>query len=68
MNFNPEKSPYNMPELEWYWGYAFAWGIMLLIAGSLVFYFWRKGWFKSQGIDKKLLKKIQIAEGISEKK
>jgi magnesium transporter len=68
MNFNPEKSPYNMPELEWYWGYAFAWGIMLVIAGSLVFYFWRKGWFKSQGIDKKLLKKIQIAEGISEKK
>jgi magnesium transporter len=44
MNFNPDKSPYNMPELNSYWGYPICLGIMLLIAGSLIFLFWRRGW------------------------
>lgn len=47
MNFDPDVSPFNMPELEWYWGYPFCWALMLITAGSLVFYFWRKGWFKN---------------------
>lgn len=44
MNFNPEASPFNMPELNWYLGYPFALGIMVLVAAGLLFYFRRKGW------------------------
>ncbi|TAF13487.1 MAG: magnesium and cobalt transport protein CorA, partial [Nostocales cyanobacterium] len=44
MNFNPDKSPYNMPELNSYWGYPICLGFMALIAGSLLFIFWKKGW------------------------
>jgi len=44
MNFNPEKSPFNMPELNWYWGYPAAWGIMVVVAGVMVLYFKRKHW------------------------
>ena len=44
MNFNPEASPWNMPELQWYWGYPIAIGIMIVIGLSLVLYFKRKGW------------------------
>ena len=47
MNFNPEKSPLNMPELAWYWGYPFALGLMTAIAVGMVVYFWRKGWLRS---------------------
>jgi magnesium transporter len=45
MNFNSEKSPLNMPELSWYWGYPACLGLMGLVAGSLTFFFWRRGWF-----------------------
>ena len=44
MNFKTDGSPYNMPELGWYYGYPFALGLMALVAFSLVFYFWRSGW------------------------
>lgn len=44
MNFSTEKSPYNMPELNWYWGYPFCLGLMAVIAGSLMLFFWRRGW------------------------
>lgn len=44
MNFDPEASPLNMPELSWYYGYPFAIGLMILFAAVLVVYFWRKGW------------------------
>ncbi|MBC7880276.1 MAG: magnesium/cobalt transporter CorA [Anaerolineae bacterium] len=47
MNFNTEKSPYSMPELNWYWGYPLCWLIMLTIALSLLFYFWKRGWFEN---------------------
>ena len=40
MNFSPEKSPLNMPELSWYWGYPFCLALMFTTAGSLVFFFW----------------------------
>jgi magnesium transporter len=46
MNFNTEKSPYNMPELNWYWGYPMCLAIMAAIAGGLVFFFWRRGWLE----------------------
>lgn len=44
MNFNPETSPYNMPELSYYWGYPAAWAVMLICAAAMVVYFKRKGW------------------------
>ncbi|MFM7573614.1 MAG: CorA family divalent cation transporter, partial [Snowella sp.] len=47
MNFNPEKSPFNMPELNWYWGYVLCWTVMLLITSVQVYVFWKKGWFRN---------------------
>lgn len=47
MNFNPESSPANMPELNWYWGYPACWTMMVAIAASLVYFFWRRGWFEN---------------------
>jgi len=36
----------NMPELKGEWSYFMVWLVMLGVAGGLIFYFWRKGWFK----------------------
>ena len=47
MNFHPDSSPWNMPEITWYWGYPFALGLMLLVAVGFLYYFWRKGWLRS---------------------
>lgn len=47
MNFDPDRSPLNMPELTWYWGYPLCWVVMIAIASGLVFFFWRRGWFES---------------------
>lgn len=47
MNFNPEASPWNMPELNWYWGYPVCLLAMMAIALGLVYFFWRRGWFES---------------------
>lgn len=44
MNFNPERSPLNMPELNWYFGYPFALTLMALLAIVMLIYFGRKGW------------------------
>lgn len=44
MNFNPEASPWNQPELNWYWGYPGALGIMATIVVVLLIYFRHKGW------------------------
>jgi magnesium transporter len=44
MNFDPSVSPFNMPELGWYWGYPAALLVMLLLAGALLLFFRRKGW------------------------
>ncbi len=47
MNFNTEKSPLNMPELNWYFGYPLCWGMMVAIASGLIYFFWRRGWFEN---------------------
>ncbi|MGL5062632.1 MAG: magnesium/cobalt transporter CorA [Microcoleus sp.] len=47
MNFNTEKSPMNMPELNWYFGYPLCLGLMAAIASGLVYFFWRRGWFEN---------------------
>lgn len=46
MNFDPDASPYNLPELRWLYGYPFALGSMGVIALGLLFYFYRQGWLK----------------------
>ncbi|MBD2039359.1 magnesium/cobalt transporter CorA [Microcoleus sp. FACHB-672] len=53
MNFNAETSPWNMPELNWYFGYPFCWLIMSITAFSLVYFFWRRGWFENFSAIKK---------------
>ena len=43
MNFDTAVSPWNMPELEWRYGYPAALGFMFVVALSLLGYFkWRK--------------------------
>jgi magnesium transporter len=46
MNFNTEKSKWNMPELNWEWGYVVCLGMMGGIAIVLLWIFWRRGWFE----------------------
>ncbi|PIR00649.1 MAG: magnesium and cobalt transport protein CorA [Nitrospinae bacterium CG11_big_fil_rev_8_21_14_0_20_45_15] len=48
MNFDREKSPFNMPELSWYLGYPFALGLMATTAILFLFYFKRKGWLSKK--------------------
>ncbi|WP_036478646.1 magnesium/cobalt transporter CorA [Myxosarcina sp. GI1] len=46
MNFNTQVSPWNMPELDWYWGYPLCWLLMVAISVGLIYFFWQRGWFK----------------------
>ena len=41
MNFD------RMPELDWRWGYLFAWGCIVLSAAALLGYFRQRGWFRA---------------------
>ena len=44
MNFDPDASPWNMPELEWVYGYPAALMLMLTVAVGMLVFFRRKGW------------------------
>jgi magnesium transporter len=44
MNFDPDSSPYNMPELRAQYGYPFCWALMIVISIGMLIYFIRKGW------------------------
>jgi magnesium transporter len=44
MNFHP-NSPWNMPELDWWFGYPFSLALMVAVALGMVAYFRRKNWF-----------------------
>lgn len=44
MNFDPEASPWNMPELGWRFGYFAALGLMATIVVGMLFWFRRRGW------------------------
>jgi magnesium transporter len=46
MNFDPDRSPWNMPELRWEYGYPLALGLMAIMAVSALTYFWSKGWLR----------------------
>ena len=47
MNFHTERSPWNMPELNWRYGYPFSLGLMALTVLAMLWYFRRKGWLGS---------------------
>lgn len=44
MNFHTDVSPWNMPELNWRFGYFYALGLMAAVTGGLMVYFRRRGW------------------------
>lgn len=44
MNFDPDASPFNMPELKWKYGYPAFWITMILIFLLMLWFFHRKGW------------------------
>jgi magnesium transporter len=46
MNFDPDVSRWNMPELEWAYGYPMALAVMLATAVTMLAYFWRRGWWR----------------------
>ncbi len=48
MNFDPDISPWNMPELKTRCGYPAVLFSMVVIAAALTRYFYRKGWFGSE--------------------
>ncbi|KPJ92032.1 MAG: magnesium transporter [Gammaproteobacteria bacterium SG8_15] len=46
MNFGiNEHSPWAMPELRWYYGYPFAWSLILVVGIGMWIYFKRKHWW-----------------------
>jgi magnesium transporter len=47
MNFNTEKSRFNMPELNEPYGYVICLGLMAIVSVGMVTFFWRKGWFSN---------------------
>ncbi|NLE59508.1 MAG: magnesium/cobalt transporter CorA [Planctomycetes bacterium] len=47
MNFQTDRSPWNMPELTWYFGYPLALALMALVALGMLYYFGCKGWLRS---------------------
>jgi magnesium transporter len=44
MNFDTHKSPWNMPELEAYFGYPAVWIAMIATTIAMLVYFYRQGW------------------------
>jgi magnesium transporter len=44
MNFDPELSPFNLPETKWKYGYFYALGLMAAVSIGLLVFFRRKGW------------------------
>ena len=44
MNFSHQASPWNMPELDWYYGYPGVLAVMAAVAVALLLYCGKKGW------------------------
>jgi magnesium transporter len=47
MNFDPEASAWNMPELKWRFGYVYALALMAAVATGLILFFKRRGWLRT---------------------
>lgn len=45
MNFDPEASPWNMPELSWKYGYPVTLLVLFSIGAGMLAFFKRKDWF-----------------------
>jgi magnesium transporter len=52
MNFNTEISKWNMPELNWKYGYLFAWAVMIGVAIGMLYMFKQRGWLGKIGEDR----------------
>jgi magnesium transporter len=63
MNFKGEKSPYNMPELDWFFGYPFALALMGAVAGGIVLWFRHKGWIGDPGARAARAKRKALGKG-----
>ncbi|MGC3966880.1 MAG: magnesium/cobalt transporter CorA [Pirellulales bacterium] len=48
MNFNTD-SPWNMPELNWRFGYVIIWAILIAVTAGFLVFFQRRGWLRAQG-------------------
>jgi magnesium transporter len=46
MNFDPDVSPWNMPELRWAYGYPAVLVLMVAVAALTFGYIYRKGWIR----------------------
>ncbi|MFO1051492.1 MAG: magnesium/cobalt transporter CorA [Planctomycetota bacterium] len=44
MNFDPNSSPFNMPELRWRYGYPTVLGMMVTLGVTMYLWFRRRGW------------------------
>ena len=51
MNFHHESSPFNMPELDWYYGYPYVWTLMIASVVGLLCFYWRMGWIGNREKD-----------------
>jgi magnesium transporter len=49
MNFDPDASPFNMPELKWRYGYLLSLTLMALSVGGLLLYYRSRGWIGHEG-------------------
>lgn len=47
MNFDPNASPWNMPELRAYYGYPAVLGVMIAVTVAMVMFFKKQGWLSS---------------------
>ena len=47
MNFDPNSSPLNMPELRAYYGYPVVWVVMAAVTAAMIFFFRKQGWLAS---------------------
>lgn len=62
MNFNTQASSWNMPELNWKFGYPFALAIMVIVAGGMLLFFGRRGWLRSLVAPKRRRKQEMSSE------
>jgi magnesium transporter len=60
MNFNTQASPWNMPELNWYYGYPLALLAMAVVGAAFLVSFWHRGWL---GRDASIKRSDEPAEG-----
>lgn len=52
MNFNTDISKWNMPELNWRYGYLYALTVMLLVAVGMLWWFKWRGWLSGFNEDR----------------